>query len=286
MTNVFRHSAVERLVRLAVEEDFGRGDLTSLATIPAGQRAEARMICRETAVIAGLPLAGVVFELMGSDALVSICTPDGDTAAAGQVVARLTGEVRDLLGAERTILNFVQRLSGIATLTRRFADAAAGSGALIIDTRKTLPGWRLLDKYAVHTGGGRNHRFGLDDGILIKDNHVAACGGITKAIEQARQGAPHHLRVEIECDSLDQVDEALAAGADAILLDNMSTADMAEAVRRSGGRAPLEASGGMTLDRISEVAATGVDWISVGALTHSAPSVDLTLEIVPTGDPP
>lgn len=283
--DVFRHPAVERLVRLAIEEDLGRGDVTSQATVPAGVEAEGRIVAREPATVAGLPLVGRVLAAMGENASVASPVREGDAVQTGEIVAVLSGEARGILAAERTILNFLQRLSGIATVTRRFVEATTGTRAAIIDTRKTLPGWRLLDKHAVRAGGGGNHRFGLDDGILIKDNHVAVCGGITTAVERARRNAPHLLRIQVECDSLAQVDEAVACGADAILLDNLSIRDLADAVRRVGGRIPLEASGGMTLERIPEVAATGVDWISVGALTHSAPSIDLSFEIVPSGAP-
>jgi nicotinate-nucleotide pyrophosphorylase (carboxylating) len=196
-------------------------------------------------------------------------------------LCEIRGPARDVLVLERVILNFLQRLCGVATLTRRYVEAVAGTRARIVDTRKTIPGWRLLDKYAVTAGGGSNHRFGLDDGILIKDNHIVACGGVSRAIERARRGAPHLLSIEVECETMAEVDEAVAARADVILLDNMRPADLREAVRRIAGRALVEASGGITLETVGEVAEAGVDLISVGALTHSAPAVDLSMELGP-----
>lgn len=279
MNDPFRDRRVRRLVRFALDEDVGRGDVTTAATIAADKMVTAMISAREAIVVAGLPIAAVVFEEAGAKAQVEARAREGERAAAGTALLSIRGNAAELLGVERTLLNFLQRMCGVATLTRRFVDAVSGTRARITDTRKTIPGWRLLDKYAVRMGGGWNHRFGLDDGILIKDNHVLACGGIAAAVARARSAAPHLLRVEVECDTLAQVEEALTAGTDAILLDNMSTADLAEAVKRIAGRAIVEASGGMTFQRVREVAETGVDLISVGALTHSAPAVDLTMEL-------
>ncbi|MGH7821997.1 MAG: carboxylating nicotinate-nucleotide diphosphorylase [Candidatus Binatia bacterium] len=281
MSDPFRHPAVARLVRLAVEEDVGRGDLTTAVTVDAGARVDARVVARQQLIVAGLPIAPLVFETLGAQVSLEFPAREGGPGATGQILVRIRGEAAAILAAERVLLNFLQRLCGVATFTRTFVNAARGTGARIVDTRKTIPGWRLLDKYAVRLGGGQNHRFGLDDGILIKDNHIAACGGIPAAVSRARKLAPHLARIEVECETLHQLDEALAAGADAILLDNMTTAELGDAVRRVAGRVIVEASGGMTLERIPEVAAAGVDLISVGALTHSAPAADLALEIAP-----
>lgn len=240
----------------------------------------AKVFSREPVVVAGLPIVSIILEEAGGrGAEVELGSAEGMAVGSDTVLCEIRGQAALLLGAERVILNFLQRMSGVATLTRRYVDAVSGTGARIVDTRKTLPGWRLLDKYAVRMGGGTNHRFGLDDGILIKDNHVVACGGIPEAVKRARAAASHLLRVEVECETLTQVDEAIAAGAEAILLDNMKTADIAAAVSRIDNRAIVEASGGMTLERVREVAETGVDLISVGALTHSAPAVDLSLDL-------
>ncbi|MGH7858810.1 MAG: carboxylating nicotinate-nucleotide diphosphorylase [Candidatus Binatia bacterium] len=275
----FRHPAVVRLVRIAIEEDIGRGDLTTAVTVRRGKQLEGRIVARQQIIVAGLPIAPLVFEALGANVSLDFPTSEGGPGATGQILIRIRGEGASILAAERVLLNFLQRLCGIATLTRTFVNAVRGTRARIVDTRKTVPGWRLLDKYAVRMGGGRNHRFGLDDGILIKDNHIAACGGISAAVSQARTLAPHLVRIEVECETLEQVEEALAAGVDAVLLDNMTTSELAEATRRVAGRALVEASGGMTLERIPEVAATGVDLISVGALTHSVPAADLAMDL-------
>lgn len=271
---------IDALLRAALEEDVGRGDITTRVTVPEGVRASATVLAKQDGVLAGLPLVARVFAVMGAtDVQVSEQATDGDAVASGRVLATVAGPAADLLVGERLVLNLVQRLSGVATLTRRYVDAIAGTRARVIDTRKTTPGLRALEKYAVRMGGGHNHRSGLDDGILIKDNHITAAGGVTAALTAARAGAPHGLRIEIECATLPQVDEALAAGAGAILLDNMPVAQLAEAVRRIAGRAITEASGGVTLDTIRAIAETGVDLISVGALTHSAPAVDISMKV-------
>jgi nicotinate-nucleotide pyrophosphorylase (carboxylating) len=271
------------LVRHALAEDIGRGDVTTEATIPAGVRVAARIVARESGMTAGLPIAETAFRLLDPAVRFETLVGDGSHVEAGATLARIEGEARALLSAERTALNFLGRLCGIATLASRCTAAVAGTGAVIVDTRKTTPGLRALQKYAVRTGGARNHRAGLDDGILIKDNHIAAAGGVRPAIERARAHAPHLLRIEVECDTENQVSEAVESGADAILLDNMPPERLRAAVRWIRERAPqtiIEASGGIGTDpaRLAEVAATGVDLISLGALTHSAPNLDVALE--------
>ncbi|MBI2963843.1 MAG: carboxylating nicotinate-nucleotide diphosphorylase [Deltaproteobacteria bacterium] len=273
-------AGVRRLVRLALDEDLGRGDATTEATVAAAARAAARIVARRPLVLAGLPLVPVIVEQAARPSIeVEPKRADGAAVESGTVLLELRGAAADLLALERVILNFLQRLCGVATLTRRYVEAVAGTRARIVDTRKTVPGWRLLDKYAVAVGGGTNHRFGLDDGILVKDNHIVACGGIRPAVERARAGAHHLLKIEVECETLAEVDEALGVGAEVILLDNMSPAELAAAVARIAGRALVEASGGITLATVREVAETGVDLISVGALTHSAPAADLAMDL-------
>ncbi len=269
---------VERLVDLALEEDLFLGDVTSEATLDAGTEGEGRFLAKEDLVLAGSEVAIRVFERLGASCRFDV--RDGERAPRGSTFGQARGPLRALLAAERTALNFVQRLSGVATLTRRCVDAlAAGGRARLLDTRKTTPGWRRLEKEAVRAGGGTNHRFALGDGVLVKDNHVAACGGVGEAVRRARARASAMLKVEVEVVDLAGLDEALSAGADIVLLDNMDEAAMAQAVRRAAGRVLLEASGNMTLDRLPRVAATGVDFVSMGALTHSAPAVDISFEI-------
>jgi nicotinate-nucleotide pyrophosphorylase (carboxylating) len=264
---------------MALEEDLGRGDVTTLATIPSDRSAQGKITAKAELVVAGLPLVEKILKKVDPIAGVRLCNAEGSTVRKGEVVVELWGNAAALLIAERTLLNFLQHVSGVATLTRRFVDAVAGTRCKIIDTRKTLPGFRLLDKYAVTQGGGTNHRMGLDDGVLIKDNHIVVCGGVAAAVRQARTRASALLRIEVECTTLAEVQEALEAHADIILLDNMTTPQMAEAVQVVNGRALLEASGNMDLQRVRAVAETGVDFISVGALTHSAPAVDLSMAI-------
>jgi len=275
----FDHPAVARLIAVALEEDLGRGDVTTLATIPPDRTAQGKITAKADLIIAGLPLVGQIFKVVDPAAGVRVLVAEGGAVKKGEVAVELWGNAVALLSAERTILNFLQHLSGVATLTRRFVAAVAGTACKIIDTRKTLPGFRLLDKYAVTQGGGTNHRLGLDDGVLIKDNHIAVCGGVGAAVRQARSRASALLRIEVECTTLAEVQEALDARADIILLDNMATSQISEAVRLVSGRALLEASGNMSLERVREVAETGVDFISVGALTHSAPAVDLSMAL-------
>ena len=275
----FDHPAVERLVRIALEEDVGRGDATTRATIPINQVARGRVTAKADVVLAGLPLIAMVLAQTDKMAGSRLLAQEGSQVAVGMVVAEVWGRAAGLLTAERTLLNFLQHLSGVATLTRKFVEAVAGTRCTIIDTRKTLPGLRLLDKYAVVQGGGKNHRLGLDDGVLIKDNHIAVCGGVGAAVRRARSQASAWLRIEVECTTVAEVEEALEAQADIILLDNMTTVQMNEAVQRIQGRALVEASGNMSLKRVREVAETGVDFISVGVLTHSTPAADLSMSV-------
>ena len=275
----FDHPAVDRLIRLALEEDIGRGDATTRATIPANQTARGKITAKADVVLAGLPLIGMVLAQTDKTAGVRLLGQEGSQVPVGTVVAEVWGQAAGLLTAERTLLNFLQHLSGVATLTRKFVEAVAGTPCTIIDTRKTLPGLRLLDKYAVVQGGGSNHRLGLDDGVLIKDNHIAVCGGVGAAVRQARSQASTWLRIEVECTTLAEVQEALDAQVDIILLDNMTTAQMTEAVQLIRGRALVEASGNISLIRVREVAETGVDFISVGVLTHSTPAADLSMSV-------
>lgn len=267
------------LVREALAEDRGRGDVTSAATIAAGQRARGVIVAKAGIVIAGLDVAAEAFRQVDPAAVFEVRWSDGARVQAGEVVASVTGDAAALLAAERTALNFLQRLCGIATLTARFVDAAAG-GITVLDTRKTTPGLRALEKYAVRCGGGTNHRQRLDDGILIKDNHKRLAGGVRAAAERAMRGATG-LPVEIEVETLEELDEVLATGVPRILLDNFTTYDIREAVARVAGRAELEISGGVTLARIPELATTGARYVSVGALTHSAPAADLSFELEP-----
>jgi nicotinate-nucleotide pyrophosphorylase (carboxylating) len=275
----------ERLLELALEEDLLLGDATSEATIEAEARGEGRFLVKEELVLAGTAIAARVFERLGAECRFD--RPDGARARPGEVVGVARGPLRALLAAERTALNFLQRLSGVATTTRACVDALgkAGGRTRLLDTRKTTPGWRLLEKEAVRAGGGRNHRLSLGDGILVKDNHVAACGGVAEAARRARERAGAMLRIEVEVTDLDGLEEAIAAGADIVLLDNMDDAALAEAVRRSAGRVLLEASGNMTLERLPRVAATGVDFVSMGAITHGARAVDVSFEVAPARRP-
>jgi nicotinate-nucleotide pyrophosphorylase (carboxylating) len=272
---------VETLIRHALSEDIGSGDVTTQAMIPEEATGSARIFAKEPLVVAGTRVAERVFLLVDPSLKVGIPQQDGRHARPGDIVLEVWGGVAAMLMAERTAVNFLQRLSGIASLTRAFVERVAGTSARIVDTRKTTPGWRRLEKAAVRAGGGYNHRFGLYDGVLIKDNHIAAVGGVGPAVAAIRRKIPHTLKIEVEVETLDQLDEAIAVGADAVLLDNMAPAVMAEAVRRAGGRLILEASGGISLENVREVAETGVDLISVGALTHSARAVDISMEIDP-----
>ena len=273
---------IDRLIDLALEEDLGPGDVTTQAVIPPELQGEAHIRAKADLVVAGLTVADRVFLKLDGEILFEAAVADGQEVAPGTVLARLTGPVASILTGERVALNFLQRLSGIATFTRAMAAQVAGSPAVLVDTRKTTPGWRVLEKYAVRLGGGVNHRVGLYDGVLIKNNHLAAVGGIREAVLRAKAGAHHLLKVEVEVTDLQGLEEALNAGADLILLDNMDDATLKKAVDLTRGRARLEASGSMTKDRLPAVAATGVNLISMGALTHSAPAVDIHLRLVKT----
>lgn len=267
------------LVRAALEEDGAFNDMTTIATVVSDRRARATLVARGAGVIAGGALAIEAFRQLDPSVTVRVNVEDGGKVAAATPVLFVTGKARALLSAERVALNFMQRLSGIATLTRKYVDAVRGTGALILDTRKTTPGWRRLEKFAVRAGGGRNHRIDLSSAVLIKDNHLAALDGdVGLAIERSRDLAPAGTRVEIEVDSVAQLERALEAGADIVLLDNMTPAQLAECVAIVAGRATVEASGGVNLDTVREIADTGVNWISIGKLTHSAPALDLALD--------
>ncbi len=270
---------VERLLDLAFEEDLSLGDATSQATLDPEAQAEGVFLVKEELVLAGTAVAVRTFERLG--AACRFERRDGDRATRGEVIGTARGTVPALLAAERTALNFLQRLSGVATATRRAVDALRSGGprTRLLDTRKTTPGWRLLEKAAVRAGGGTNHRLSLGDGILIKDNHVAACGGVAEAVRQARARGSAMLRIEVEVVDLPGLEAAIAAGADIVLLDNMDDAAIAEAVRVAAGRVQLEASGNMTLERLPRIAATGVDFVSMGSLTHSARAVDVSFEL-------
>jgi nicotinate-nucleotide pyrophosphorylase (carboxylating) len=274
-----KQDALRTVVRGALEEDGAFNDITTIATVVSDRRSRATLVARAKGIICGVPLALEAFRALDDKVSIRIDREDGSAVHANDPVLFLTGHVRGLLSAERVALNYLQRLSGIASLTAKYVEAVKGTNAKILDTRKTTPGWRVLEKYAVRSGGGTNHRMDLSTGVLIKDNHLAALDGdVVKAIERARELAPKGVKIEIECDQFDQVAQAADAGADIILLDNMSPALMTECVRAVGGRAILEASGGVNLATVRTIAETGVDWISVGALTHSAPSLDLALD--------
>lgn len=272
---------IEPVVRLALAEDLGRaGDITAAACVRAEARLSAVFAARKPGLVAGLDCARLAIAALDPGAHFVSWTRDGDAAQPGAVLARVEANARALLAAERTALNLLGRLSGIATLTAAYVTAVEGTGARIADTRKTTPGLRALEKNAVRCGGGLNHRFGLDDAILIKDNHVAACGGVGPALERARAHAGHLVRIEVEVDSLAQLEEALPFAPDVVMLDNFSLADLRTAVARVAGRLTLEASGGVGLEAVRAIAETGVDVISVGALTHSAPVLDIGLDAV------
>lgn len=282
--NTLNSEEIARAVRIGLEEDIGPGDVTTLATIPETARATAQMTAREPMVVAGLPLAEAVFRALDASVQIEVMAKEGQSVSLGQVLLRLNGLARAVLSGERVSLNFVQRLSGIATLTAQYVAAVQGTRARILDTRKTTPGWRRLEKYAVACGGGKNHRFGLFDQVLIKDNHLAALAGekpnpVSAAIRRSRIMCPG-LKVEVEADTIAQAQQAADAGADIILLDNMSLEQLRAAVQLIDGLAQTEASGGVNLQTARAIAQTGVDFISVGALTHSARSVDIGLDFV------
>lgn len=272
---------IEPVVRAALLEDFGRGgDVTAAACVNADARLKVQFAARKGGVLAGLDCARLALKAMDANIVFEPLADDGAPIGAGAVLARAEGNARAILTAERTALNLLGRLCGVASLTAHYVQAVQGTGAEITDTRKTTPGLRALEKYAVRCGGGINHRFGLDDAILIKDNHVAACGGVGPALERAKAAAGHLMKIEVEVDSLEQLDQALPYAPDVIMLDNFSLEDLREAVRRVAGEVRLEASGGVSLQTVRQIAETGVDVISVGALTHSASVLDIGLDAV------
>jgi nicotinate-nucleotide pyrophosphorylase (carboxylating) len=276
---IIRQLDLGQIIRAALAEDVGQGDITTAATVAPGQAGRARIVVKEPEgiIFCGGFMLEQVFGMTGGAPRVRVLANEAQVLRSGALAAEIEGKLAGLLIGERTALNFAQLMSGIATVTRRYVDAIAGTRAKIIDTRKTHPGLRAIEKYAVRCGGGTNHRFGLDSGVLIKENHIAAAGGIRSALERARALAPHTLRIQIECEKLSQVDEALAAGATSILLDNMSLDQLRQTRRLAGEKVLLEASGGVTLDSVRAIAETGVDLISVGALTHSVKAVDLSM---------
>ena len=277
--NDYDRASIRKLICNALEEDIGAADVTSNAILTGEENGAARAIAKSGLVVAGGDVFRETFRQVDPNLIITILAAEGQEVGTGTLLAEISGSLKSILMAERTALNLLQRMCGIATATRAFVRAVAGTEARILDTRKTAPGLRFLDKYAVRIGGGQNHRFALYDGVLIKDNHIAAAGGITKAVRRARRGIAHTLKIEVEVRNLDELEEALAAGADAIMLDNMNTGDMKTAVAVTAGRVPLEASGNITLDNIRAIAATGVNFISVGALTHSVHAADISLLI-------
>lgn len=270
---------LDRLIDMALSEDIGRGDITSQAVIPPGSQAEFVIAARTELVVCGLRIVERIFTIVDPAVIITRHFEEGTLSEAGSVLLTGHGSAHSVLVAERTALNMLQHLCGIATLTRSYVQAITGTKATVLDTRKTLPGYRELQKYAVRAGGGRNHRMRLDDGLLIKDNHIDICGSITEAVRQARAVTPVLTKIEVECETLAQVEEACKAGADMILLDNMDIATMQQAVGMVNGRIPLEASGNVSLSTIRAIAETGVDFISIGKLTHSAPACDIGLDI-------
>ncbi|MFO7983982.1 MAG: carboxylating nicotinate-nucleotide diphosphorylase [Desulfuromonadales bacterium] len=268
---------IDRIIRTALEEDIGLGDITTEATVAKGVTARAELVAKEDFVLAGIDVVRRVFTALDPGVAFEKLLEDGQSVSRGDVVAWIKGDAAILLQAERVALNLLQRMSGIATMTALFAEAIEGTGTIIVDTRKTVPGLRVLDKYAVRSGGGRNHRVGLFDGVLIKENHVAAAGGIVEAIDRARSGVSHIQKIEIETRNLDEVRQALDAGADVLLLDNMDLDTLRKAVELCAGKALTEASGGVNLETVRDIAETGVDFISVGALTHSVRAIDISM---------
>jgi nicotinate-nucleotide pyrophosphorylase (carboxylating) len=271
----------QHLIDLALAEDIGTGDITTDSLVDPKAAGTGVIVAKEVLVVAGLEMAQRVFSTLDAGIQCRTERCDGDTIGAGEVLMTLEGRMASLLKGERTALNFLQRLSGIATGTRRFLDRLGTSGCRLVDTRKTTPGWRVLEKYAVRVGGAGNHRMGLFDGVLIKDNHIAACGGVAPAVARARRSVSHMVKIEVEVSTFEELEQALAARADIIMLDNMALDDIRDAVARVGGRALVEVSGGVTADRLAKLAETGVDLISCGALTHSAVAVDISMRIAP-----
>ncbi len=269
---------VDKLITLALQEDISSEDVTTNAVMPEYKKGTAQLICKEDGVIAGLDVFRRVFTLLNPDTIIKTYVQDGDTVKNKMLLAELTGDIRVLLSGERTALNYLQRMSGIATYTKRVADLLKGSGTKLLDTRKTTPNMRIFEKYAVKVGGGQNHRYNLSDGVLIKDNHIGAAGSIQKAVEMAREYAPFVRKIEVEVESLEMVKEALSAGADIIMLDNMTLDEMKQAVAMTRGKAKTECSGNVTRENIQNIIDIGVDYVSSGALTHSAPILDVSLK--------
>lgn len=281
-TPVFPAEDALTMIRIALAEDVRTGDVTSLWTIPENQRETARLIAKEEGVLAGLPVIEMVFKELRADVNVTLFKKDGDTVQKGDLIAELEGPTRDLLTGERTLLNFIQQLSGVATVAHRFQEALKPGKTKVLDTRKTIPGFRTLQKYAVRVGGGSNHRMGLFDMVLVKDNHIAACGGVLEALAVVKKNNVQNLMVEMEVENLEDLQKLLHQGVDVIMLDNMSNAMMAEAlkmIRESGEKILVEGSGNMTLERAKEIATLGLDYISVGALTHSVKALDISMRI-------
>ena len=278
MNNITMKLNVDDQILSALKEDITSEDITTNSVMPEYQAGEVELICKEDGIIAGLDVFKRVFELLDADTKVEFFCKDGDKVEKGQKLAIVRGDIRVLLSGERTALNYLQRMSGIATYTRKIADLLAGSKTKLLDTRKTTPNMRVFEKYAVKVGGGYNHRFNLSDGILLKDNHIGAAGGVKEAVKMAREYAPFVRKIEVEVENLDMLKEALEAGADIIMLDNMSVEDMREAVRLTAGRAETECSGNVTKENVARLVDIGVDYISSGALTHSSPILDLSLK--------
>ncbi len=273
-------SQIDKIIDSALEEDLGPGDITTSAIIDSSLKGKARLLAKEEIILAGIEVFSRVFSRLDPEIVVECTYHDGDVVPNGYDIGIIRGSMRGMLSGERTALNFLQHLSGIATLTKRYVEKIDPSKVRVIDTRKTTPRLRILEKYAVRMGGGFNHRFGLFDGILIKDNHIAAAGSISKALAKIKANVPHTLKIEVEVEDIKGVEEAIGAGADAILLDNMTVKEMKEAVSIARGRVLLEASGGITLESIGEISKTGISLISIGAITHSARSVDISLEVI------
>ncbi len=270
--------SIDDIIRTALKEDMPAGDITTESTIPPHSVSRAQLVAKQTGIVAGIRVAARVFALLDGDVEFSAVREDGSRVCEGDIIAELSGNTVNLLKGERTALNFLQHLSGIATAAYNLCSRVEGTNAVIADTRKTTPGLRHLEKYAVRMGGGRNHRYSLSDAVMIKDNHITACGGIKKAVELARKAAPHTAKVEVEASDLEQVRQALDAGADIIMLDNMSIEDMKQAVGMNAGKAMLEASGNISGHNVRQIALTGVDIISSGSITHSAPALDISMK--------
>ena len=278
MNSITMKIVADKYIRMALEEDINSEDVSTNAVMPAYQKGEVQLICKQDGIIAGLGVFERVFQLLDSETKVDFYVADGDAVTKGQLMATVTGDIRVLLSGERTALNYLQRMSGIATYTNEVAKLLEGTKTTLLDTRKTTPCMRVFEKYAVKVGGGKNHRYNLSDGVMLKDNHIGAAGGVKEAIAAAKAYAPFVRKIEVETENLDMVKEAVEAGADIIMLDNMTPDEMAEAIRIIGGRAETECSGNMTKENIKTITELGVDYVSSGALTHSAPILDISLK--------